>query len=106
MRIYRVTKLHFGFHFIAICNGYVPHVIAKAYKFCTLPIVPAGCSSCPGSNIFNHSFILPMAYHYFPIFAHAAYHKTKFAVTMCRLIQVHEIHINRSPWNFSIVLCM
>lgn len=47
-----------------------------------------------------------MPYHYFPAQPHAAHDESEFAVAMCRLVQVHKIHIDLIPGNVSVELGM
>ena len=42
----------------------------------------------------------------FALQAQATADKTKLTVTVCSLVQVHEIHVDLSPGNFAVVLGM
>ncbi len=53
-----------------------------------------------------HRRILPVTNNYLALFAHAGTDKSEFPVTMCGLIQIHKIHINRIPGDVAIELGM
>ena len=67
MCIYRITKFYFRFHFISFGYCHIAHIITKANKFCSLPVMPASCSTYPYIDLLHYFFILPMTYHYFSV---------------------------------------
>src|SRR5687767_6969639 len=75
--VHRVSKFILGLNFIAICYSYVAHVVAKANKLCTLPIVPTCGRSCPCIYLITHLFILPMTNYNLAIDSHACHDETK-----------------------------
>ena len=52
------------------------------------------------------SLILPMTRYHFPVQSHTCHDKSKLTVAMCTLIQVHKIHIDFTPGNITVKLCM
>src|SRR5688572_8000960 len=104
MIVYGVAKFHFRFYLVAFGYGHKTHVVAKAYKAGSLPVVPAGSGAGPGAQLLQHFLVLPVAYNYFPGQAKAAHHKPKLAVAMGALVQVHEIHIDLAPGNIAVKL--
>src|SRR6267154_2453597 len=58
--IYGVTKFHFRLYFISIGYCYLAHVISKAAKLSSLPIVPTRCSANPYIQSLLYIRIFPM----------------------------------------------
>src|SRR4029434_5934028 len=80
----QVCILTIRWHNVGHCH--IAHVITDTNKLCSLPIMPASCSSCPYIDPFENIRMLPMTYNHFSIQPHATHHKTKFPVAMCTLI--------------------
>ena len=51
-------------------------------------------------------FLFPVTYHYFTTDTHTGADMSEFAVTVSRLVQVHEIHVHCIPRNFLVELSM
>src|SRR5690606_2033038 len=100
------TKAHLGGDLVPFGNGHLTHVITKTDHFHVFQFIGAHGHPCPRCQFLLYTSILPMSHHHFTVLAHARHHESKFTVAMCRLVQVHEIHIDVAPRNFRIELCM
>jgi hypothetical protein len=102
--IHIISKFYLSLDLVAFGHGYITHVVAKACNFCALPISPRGRSTRPHAQLHLHIIIPPMTNNDLALQSHAAANEAKLTVTMCCLIEIHEIHVNLSPGNFAIVL--
>ena len=50
--------------------------------------------------------MFPMPHDHLAFFTHTGHHITKFTIPMCRLIEVHKIHVYGTPRHFRIELCV
>src|SRR5688572_30971128 len=106
MIVDRITKLHFGFHFITFSDGDKTHVVAKPDEPRTLPVVPCSSSATPRVDAFQYVRILPVTHYHFSFEIHPRCDEAKLAVPMGRLVQVHKIHIDGRPGDVAVILCM
>ena len=101
-----IAKTLFELYTVAIGNGNIIHVHTKHQATYVVSICNSCSNTCPSSNLLLSSFALPVAYNNLARYTHTSTDMTKLNVAMCRLVEVHEVHVDVVPWNFSIVLCM
>src|SRR6266480_4908040 len=94
MSVHRVSKPQFGFNLVALGDCNFAHVVAKTCDLQLLRIVPPTGRTQPDCD--DH----------FPPHASPAGEKTKLAIAVCRLIEVHEVHVDRRPWQLAVELGM
>ena len=68
--------------------------------------MPRCGGTTPRANLSLHAFVLPKPHNNFSIQTHSAHNEAVLAITMSRLVKVHEIHVDGRPGNITIVLCM
>ena len=66
----------------------------------------ADCGAHPACDLVNDYRITPVSDNDLTLHTHTAYDMTILSVSMCRLVFIHEIHINGIIWKFLIELCM
>ncbi len=101
-----VTQAYFGFHFVAVGHGHVVHIVAKTNDTHILSIGPTCTNTHPDGNFVLSSFVFPIADHHFTGFAKTTGDMSKFAVSVCTLIQIHKIHVHGIPRYLFVVLGM
>ena len=80
------------------------HVVAEARDLKDLRVVPCTGRTQPGRKFLANVFVLPKADDDFSIQTHPARDVAKFAIPVSRLVQVHELHVDGCPGEFSIEL--
>ena len=76
----------------------------KPRDFQILQFRPAGGGTQPSGQTLLHRLAPGMADDHFSRFAHPRTDVAELAAPVCRLVQIHEIHIDRRPRNISIEL--
>ena len=64
------------------------------------------CSTHPACDLTDNNRITPVSDNNLTLNSHTAYNVAVLSVTMCRLVLIHEIHIDAVIWKFFIELCM
>ena len=64
------------------------------------------CGTHPGTDFFLNCFIFPISYYDFTFHTKTAENMTILTVTVCRLVLIHEIHVDRIIWNLTVELCV
>ena len=64
------------------------------------------CGTHPGCQSLLYFLISPVSDDYFSLDSHTGNNMTVLSATMCRLVLIHEIHIDRVIRNFLIELCV
>ena len=100
----REAELHFGRDFVALGHRDLTHVVAEAAEFRALPIVPGARRAHPGAEAVLHFRVRPMADDDFARQTHARVDEARLAVAVSRLVQVHEVHVDRVPRQIAIEL--
>ena len=100
------AKFHFGGHLIALGDRHLAHIIAETAESRALPIVPGARRAHPGADAVLNFRIGPMAHDDFAGQTHARVHEARLPVAMRRLVQVHEVHVDRVPGKVTIELGM
>ena len=71
-----------------------------------LRIVPGSCRTQPSCELARDILVLPESDDHFPPHPSPAGEKTELAIAVRRLIQVHEVHVDRRPWQLAVELRM
>src|SRR6185437_16483140 len=71
-----------------------------------LQIMPGAGGARPGGELVLYVFIPPETGNHLGVKAHAAGNESELAVSMSRLIQVHEVHVNGGPRQLAVKLRM
>ena len=93
-----------GSYLVTISHGYVVHLVAEAQDEHILGIGHGGSYTCPDSDVLLYLWILPISCYDLAGLAETGADVTELTVAMCRLIEVHEIHVHSIPRNLLIVL--
>src|ERR1019366_8662329 len=93
----RIAQPDLCCHLVAFCYCYFPHVVAKASDFERLCVVPRTCGTSPCGELVLYILILPKSGDHLAIDAQAASNKSELTVTVRRLVEIHEIHVDRGP---------
>ena len=100
----RKAELHFGGDLVALGDRHLAHVVAEAAEFRTLPVAPGARRPHPGGDPVVDFRVGPMADDDLAGEPHARMDEARLAVAVRRLVQVHEIHVDRLPRQISIEL--
>ncbi len=104
VRVDGIAELDLCRNLVAFGHGHFAHVVAKTTKLRVLPVGPRRCSTRPSTKFFLRGFFLPVADDDLAGQAQPAPDEAVLAVAVRRLVQVHEIHVNRRPRDVAIVL--
>ena len=99
-----VSQTLLGLDLVAVGNGHVVHLVAEAENEHILSVGPSGAYAHPDADLVLRLLILPVSYYDLAAQAHACADVSELAVAVCRLVEVHEIHIHRIPRNLAVVL--
>ena len=102
--VHRISEAHLGFDLVTLCDRDFAHVVAEARDLQMLRVVPCARRTQPGCEFVGDIFVLPESDDYLPPHASAAGEKSKLAIAVCRLIQIHEVHVDRRPWQLAVEL--
>ena len=100
------AKLNLRFYLIAFCNSYIVHVVTETAYTDVGRFHNTYSSYHPLSDLLNHFRVLPVSNYDLTLDSHSADNMAIFTVSMCRLILIHEIHINGIIRNLFVELCM
>ena len=98
------AEFDLGSDFIALGDGNITHVVAKAGKLGALPVVPGMGGTHPSGDAILDLGVGPVADHHFAAETEARVDEPGLAVSVGRLVQVHEIHVNGLPRQVAIEL--
>ena len=104
--IHRVAQANLRFDFISLGHCDVAHVVAEARDSQVLRVVPRASRSRPDSDLRLNTGIAPGADDNFSREPHACRNMSILAVTVGRLVKIHEIHVDGGPWDFFVELGM
>ncbi len=102
----RIAKTRLSRNFVAFGDCDLAHVVAEASEFSALQIVPSPRAAHPCGDALFDFRIGPVSHHYLTVKAQACVNKTRLAIAVCGLIEVHEIHVNLAPRQITVELCM
>ena len=95
---------HFGRDLVALGDGDLAHVVAEAGELRALQIVPGPGGAHPGAQPILHLGVLPVADHDLAVEPHARVEEPGLAVAMGGLVEVHEVHVDLTPWQVAVEL--
>ena len=64
------------------------------------------CGTHPGCQSLLYFLVSPVSDDDFSLDSHTGNNMTVLSATMCRLVLIHEIHVDRVIWDFFIKLCV
>ena len=102
----REAELHFGRNLVAFGDRDLAHVVAEAAEFGALPIVPGARRAHPGADAVLNLRVGPMADDDLARETHAGVDEARLPVAVRRLVQVHEVHVDRVPGQITTELGM
>ena len=88
------AELNLCFYLITFGISNVTHIISNTHHTDMAAFYNAHCGTHPGCNLSCYNRICPMSNNNFSVYFHTAYNVSIFTITMCRLVFIHEIHIN------------
>ena len=100
----REAELHLRRDLVAFGHGDLAHVVAEAAELRALPVVPGARGAHPGADAVLHLRVRPVADDDLAVEAHARVDETRLAVAVRRLVEVHEVHVDRRPRQVAIEL--
>jgi hypothetical protein len=100
----REAELHLGADLVAFGHRDLAHVVAEAAELPALPIVPGARGAHPGAEAVMHLRIGPVADDDLARQAHARVDEPGLAVAVRRLVEVHEVHVDRVPRQLGVEL--
>ena len=99
-----VTQFDLRVDLVAFRDSDVAHVVTEASDFQILRIVPGAGGAHPCAHLRVNLRVLPVSDQNLALEPHAGSDKSEFAVTMGRLVEVHEVHIYGRPGQLLIEL--
>ena len=106
IRIHFPAEFNLCFHFISFSNSNVSHVVRNPHHTNMTAFHNSNCRPHPGCDLFLYFSVRPVSYDYFAFNSHSGNNMSVFSVSMCRLILIHKIHVDRIIRYFLIKLCM
>jgi len=100
----RETELHLGADLVALGHRDLAHVVAEAAELRALPVVPGARGAHPGAEPVMDFGVGPMADDDLAAEPHAGVDEPRLAVAVRRLVEVHEIHVDRAPRQLGVEL--
>ena len=100
------AELNLCFNLITVCYSYIAHIVGytKNAKFSAFSCTD--CGTHPNADFILYGFILPIACNYLLLKSHSCGNVAVLSVTVGRLIKIHKVHINISPRDISVKLCI
>jgi hypothetical protein len=102
--IHDLAQLDCGVEFVSLGHGNIPHVVPEARDSQLLSVVPSTGCAPPCAHLSVNIRIRPVADNDLAPKPHPGSNESKLAVTMGRLIEIHEVHIDSGPGQFLIEL--
>jgi hypothetical protein len=100
----RKTEFHFGRDFVALGHGNVTHVVPEARELRALPILPRPRRAHPSADAILHLRVAPVADDHLPPESHTRVNESCLTVAVRRLVEIHEIHVDRAPRQVAVEL--
>ena len=89
---------------VALGDRDLAHVVAEAGDLERLRLVPAGGRACPDAHARRDLRVAPMTDDRLPAQTHSRLDEPELAVAVCRLVQVHEVHVDLGPRQLAVEL--
>ena len=102
--VHVVSEPHFCLYLVTVGNGHIVHLVAETDDAHILRVMPCSCNPFPYSDVLKGLIVLPVADHGLVVLAHACEDVGILAVSVCALVEVHEIHVDFIPRNLGIEL--
>ncbi len=93
-----------GLDLVALGDGDLPHVVAQAGDLQRSYFMQSGGGPLPGGQAILHLGVLPMADDDLARPPHPRADEAELAVAVGGLVQVHEVHVDRSPGQIAVEL--
>jgi hypothetical protein len=100
----REAKGHFRRNLVAFGHCDLAHVVAEAAELRALPVVPGARRAHPRAEAVVHFRIGTVANDDFARQTHAGVDEPGLAVAVGRLVEVHEVHVDRVPRQLGVEL--
>ena len=94
----------FGLGLVALGHGHIAHVVAPPADLHGIGGIPTGAGPGPGPDSLRHLGIGVVPHDNLAGNAQAGKDVPELAVTVGRLVQVHEVHVDGLPGDFDMVL--
>ena len=109
--VYRIgvnlpAKFDLSLYLVTLCNCYVAHVVCNTAYTDMAAFHNTNGSSHPGCKTLLNLLVCPVSYNDLALDSHTGNHRSIFTAAVCRLVLIHEIHINGVVWNFLVELCV
>ena len=104
--VYFPAEFDLCLHLVALGNGYVSHVVSDTHYADVAALHDTDSGAHPGCNALLHPAVIPVADDYLALDAHTGHDVAVLTVTVCGLVLVHEVHIDRIVRNLFVELCM
>ena len=99
-----IAKTLLELYTVTVGNGNIVHVHTE-HKTTHIVSISNSCSNtCPYGNLLLSLCALPVTYYNFTCYTHTSTDMSELDITMCRLVEVHEVHVDRIPRKLSIIL--
>ena len=95
-----------GGHLVAVGHCYIVHLVAEADDEHVLCVGPSSAHALPYGYVVLRLLLFPVSHNELAAYAHPRDDVAKLAVSVCALVQVHEVHVHGVPWNLCVELCM
>ena len=100
------AELHFRRDLVPLGHRDLAHVVAEAAEPRALPIAPCPRGAHPRPDALVHLRVRPVSDHDLAAEPHARVDEPGLAVAVRRLVQVHEVHVDRGPGQVPVELRM
>ena len=101
-----ITEALFELNAVTISNSNIVHVHTEHKTTNIMRVSYSGSNACPNSDLALSLFALPVTYYHLTWHTHTRADMSELNISMGRLIEVHEVHVNTVPRNLSIILSM
>ena len=98
------AKLDLGFHFIAVGHCHIAHIVCHSHDPDMAALDDSHRCTHPGSDLLLYLFVRPVTHDHFPLDPHPGKDMSELASPVCRLVLVHEIHVNGIVWDLHVKL--
>ena len=89
---------------VALGDRDLAHVVAEAGDLQRLRLVPAGGRTGPDAHARRDLRVAPVADDRLPAQAHPRLEEPELTISVCRLVQVHEVHVDLRPRQVAVEL--
>ena len=99
-----IAKTLLELNTVTIGNSNIVHVHTEHKATYIVSISYSSSNTSPYSNLLLSLCALPVTYNDLTCHTHASTDMSELDITMCRLVEVHEVHVDRIPRKVSIIL--